>query len=105
MTTLPTDDYEPLVAWLQSHGLTRSCGPGAAISAFRRDLVFLLEQAAAGRREYAVSAPDASREVLEQQASDLDTVIRLVEGDMTAMTAWLPSWRWTAEMCSDLEVN
>lgn len=102
MTTLPTDD-DSLIAWLQSHGLTRSCGPGATISAFRRDLVFLLEQAAGGCREYAVNAPDASRAVLEQQASDLDAVIRLVEGDMTALTAWLPSWRWTAQMCAEPE--
>jgi hypothetical protein len=30
------------------------------------------------------------------------TVIRLIEGDMSAMMAWLPSWRWTGEMTEGL---
>lgn len=63
----------------------------------------LLAQAAAGRREYAVNAPDDSALVLESEARQLETVARLVRGDMTAMTAWLPSWRWTSEMTEHLD--
>jgi hypothetical protein len=74
---------------------------GAVLFAYRHDLTTLLEQAAAGRREYAVNAPDDQRAVLEQQAADLDGVARLVGGDMGAMTAWLPSWRWTDEMTKE----
>jgi hypothetical protein len=73
-----------------------------AISRERARIVDLLAQAAAGRREYAVNAPDDSALVLEDQARQLETVARLVQGDMSAMTAWLPSWRWTSEMCEEL---
>jgi hypothetical protein len=31
MTTLPTYDNDSLIAWLHSHQLSTSCGPGAAI--------------------------------------------------------------------------
>lgn len=62
----------------------------------------LLAQAAAGRREYAVNAPDGSALVLEDQARQLEAVARLARGDMTVMTVWLPSWRWTHEMAPDV---
>lgn len=45
---------------------------------------------------------EASALVLEDEARQLETVARLVRGDMSAMTAWLPSWRWTAEMCEEI---
>jgi hypothetical protein len=62
----------------------------------------LLAQAAAGRREYAVNAPDDSALILEDQARQLEAVARLARGDMTVMTAWLPSWRWTDEMAPEV---
>lgn len=113
MTTLPTVDDGSLKAWAAEHNLGLSCGIGACLSAYRQDLTALLREAAAGRREYAsrLSGNDrASSTVvdemalaLESEARQLETVIRLIEGDMSAMTAWLPSWRWTAAMCADLE--
>lgn len=74
----------------------------AAVDRERDRLFGLLAEAAAGRREYAVNAPEASALVLEDEARQLEAVARLVRGDMTAMTAWLPSWRWTAEMCEEI---
>lgn len=103
MTTLPASDSDSLKAWAAQHNLGLSCGIGACLSAYRQDLTALLREAAAGRREYAVNAPDSSALVLEDEARQLETVIRLIEGDMSTMTAWLPSWRWTAAMCADLE--
>lgn len=82
MTTLPTSDHASLTAWMRSHDLGHGAGVGAVLSAYRHNLTTLLEQAAAGRREYAVNAPDDQRAVLEQQASDLDGVARLVDGDV-----------------------
>lgn len=73
----------------------------AAVKRERDRILDLLAQAAAGRREYAVDAPDESALVLEDEARQLETVARLVRGDMSAMTAWLPSWRWTHEMCQE----
>jgi len=115
MTTLPTDDFDSLSDWAASHNLGRSAGVGAALSAFRQDLTALLRDAAAGRREYAerlTGNDPASREVvdglaldLESEARQLETVIRLVEGDLSAMTAWLPSWRWTDEMTTAVETK
>lgn len=75
----------------------------AAVQEDRERILDLLAQAAAGRREYAVNAPDESALVLEGGARQLETVARLVRGDMSAMTAWLPSWRWTAEMTETLQ--
>jgi hypothetical protein len=103
MTTLPTYDNDSLMTWVRSHGLGLSCGAGAAINTYRHDLVTLLREAAAGRREYAVNAPMESAEALESEARQLETVIRLIQGDMSAMTAWLPSWRWTDEMMPGAE--
>ncbi|GAA0583097.1 hypothetical protein GCM10010172_80160 [Paractinoplanes ferrugineus] len=74
----------------------------AAVERERDRIAGLLADAAAGRREYAVNAPDDSALVLESEAVQLETVARMVRGDMTAMTAWLPSWRWTAEMCEEI---
>lgn len=86
----------------------------AAIEAVQEDrerILDLLAQAAVGRREYAASLSGndrASSEViddmaliLEDEARQLETVARLVRGDLTAMTAWLPSWRWTDEMTEE----
>jgi hypothetical protein len=103
VTVLPTSDNNSLMAWAVEHNLGLSCGIGACLSAYRQDLTALLREAAAGRREYAVNAPDSSALVLEDEARQLETVIRLIEGDMAAMTAWLPSWRWTDAMTRDLE--
>jgi hypothetical protein len=75
---------------------------GVAVTRDRERLCALLAEAAAGRREYAVNAPEDSALVLEDEARQLETVARLVRGDMSAMTAWLPSWRWTSEMCEEL---
>ena len=105
MTALPTDDFDSLSDWAASHHLGRSCGVGAALNAFRLDLGYLLAEAAAGRREYAANAPEASAVVLEQEADTLDAVIRLMRGDMSEMTRWLPSWRWTDEMTAALELK
>ncbi len=58
------------------------------------ELLDLLTQAAAGRREYAANAPDPARLILEQEAATLDAVARLVSGDRSVMLGWLPSWRW-----------
>lgn len=98
MTTLPTSDPASLHAWMDSHGLGHGAGVGTVLAAYRQDLTELLEQAAAGRREYAANAPQASADVLVQEACTLDGVARLVTGDPAAMTCWLPSWRWTDEM-------
>lgn len=59
--------------------------------------------AADGRREYAVNAPDDQANVLRLEASVLDSAARIAEGDMDALRAWLPSWRWTDEMNKALE--
>lgn len=112
MTTLPTSDSDSLKAWAAERHLGLSCGIEACLSAYRQDLTALLREAAAGRREYASSLSGndrASNAViddmaldLESEARQLETVIRLIEGDMSAMTAWLPSWRWTGEMTEGL---
>jgi hypothetical protein len=73
-----------------------------AVERERERLTRLLSEAAAGRREYAVNAPDDSALVLEDEARGLETVARLIGGDMSAMTAWLPSWRWTNEMVEEI---
>jgi hypothetical protein len=105
VTVLPTYDNDSLIAWVRSHGLGLTCGAGTALNAYRHDLVQLLEQAAAGRREYAVNAPPDAALALESEARQLETVIQLVQGAMSAMTAWLPSWRWTGEMTAAMEVQ
>ncbi|WP_213004748.1 hypothetical protein [Paractinoplanes toevensis] len=87
------------VAAIQRH-ITRQAE--AAVTRERDRLLGLLADAAAGRREYAINAPEDSALVLESEASQLETVARLVRGDMSVMTAWLPSWRWTPEMCEEI---
>jgi hypothetical protein len=98
MTTLPTSDPDSIRAWMASHGLGHGAGAGTILAAYRQDLTALLEQAAAGRREYAANAPQDSADVLEQEACTLDGVARLATGDPASMTCWLPSWRWMDEM-------
>ncbi|MGI5247561.1 hypothetical protein [Dactylosporangium sp. CA-139066] len=59
----------------------------------------LLRQAAEGRLEYLASCPDQrARDVLETEASTLRHAADVVEGDLTPLYGWLPSWRWTDEM-------
>lgn len=100
MTTLPTSDQDSLTAWMRSHSLGHGAGVGTVLSAFRHDLIILLQQAAAGRREYGARAPESIGGELDfdDEAILLESVARLVDGDMGTMTAWLPSWRWTDEM-------
>jgi hypothetical protein len=100
MTSLPTSDHASLTAWMRSHDLGHGACVGAVLSAYRHDLTTLLDQAAAGRREDGARAPESIGGVLDfdDEAILLESVARLVAGDMGAMTAWLPSWRWTDEM-------
>jgi hypothetical protein len=67
------------------------------------DRVALLRAMADGRREYAASAPDGAREHLEIEAATLDTAVQVMEGDDGPLYAMLPSWRWTPEMCANLD--
>lgn len=103
MTTLPSGDPDSLREWALRHDLSEIDYVESALTAYRQDLTALLQQAADGRREYAVNAPESSALILEDEARQLDAVARLVAGDMSVMTAWLPSWRWTPEMCADLQ--
>lgn len=62
----------------------------------------VLRQARDGRLEYATSAPDSTRLVLESEAATLDAAAQVVEGDLDPMFGWLPSWRWTDEMTAQV---
>ncbi|GAA3172697.1 hypothetical protein [Nonomuraea roseoviolacea] len=61
----------------------------------RERIAKLLRRVAAGRREYADGAPDDMRRVLLIEADDFESAARIAEGDMLAVCALLPSWRWT----------
>lgn len=58
-----------------------------------------LRQAAAGRREYMGSGP--YDDALESQAGTIEMCAQVVEGDLTPLTYWLPTWRWTDDMTKD----
>jgi hypothetical protein len=94
MNTLPGRDNDSLTTWLHWHHLATSCGPGAAIAAFRGDLTALLHLAAEGRRAYATDAPGDAKDAIEQEARIFEAVCHLVDGDMSMMRAWLPARMW-----------
>lgn len=71
---------------------------GMLASAHAPDPAALLRAAAAGRREYAVNAPDDMAEALDSQAGTIEHAAQLVDGDYRPLYNWLPSWRWTPEM-------
>lgn len=58
------------------------------------DLPTLLRLCAAGREEYAASAPEPSKARLQGEADALYSAARLVEGDLHTAYALIPSWRW-----------
>ena len=75
----------------------------AAVDRDRDRLIALLRDAAAGRREYAVNATENGALILEDDARQLEAVVRLVQGDRPAMPVWRPSWRWTEAMTAGME--
>lgn len=63
------------------------------------ELAELFRKAAAGRQEYAKSAPTPRhRELLKMQAHTLESAAKVIEGDMGPMYDWLPARDWTPEM-------
>lgn len=54
----------------------------------------LLRMAAAGRREYAESAPYPDRTILLGEAEVLESAAKIADGDLAPLYGLLPSWRW-----------
>lgn len=54
----------------------------------------LLRLAAAGRREYAESAPYPDRTILLGEAEVLESAAKIADGDLAPLYGLLPSWRW-----------
>ncbi len=57
-----------------------------------------LRRAAAGRREYMSGDGGPFDRALAAQADTIESCARIVEGDLTPLRWWLPSWRWDDEM-------
>ena len=61
--------------------------------------VRLLKLAAAGRREYA-STGSASQhvltdtQILNAEAQNFESALKIVQGDLSPLYGLLPSWRW-----------
>ncbi len=73
------------------------------VSEIYKNRIELLKLAARGRREYAKNAPDEQKEILETQASALDSAIQIMEGSLSPLFGLVPSWMWTEDMHYDLE--
>jgi hypothetical protein len=73
----------------------------------RAEIATTLRSAAAGRREYADGMPrgaawEPSVELLNMQATTLESAALVAEGNLEPLYNWLPSRRWTDEMMANL---
>lgn len=69
----------------------------------RQDLADLFRKCAAGRRQLLRSLEGDERfrescDALRLQAHTLDDAARVVEGELSPLYDWLPSWQWTKPM-------
>lgn len=67
----------------------------------REKIAESLRRAAAGRREYAVNAPDHIREELEREAVSYESCAHIVDDPRNVMDV-IPSWRWTVEEAASI---
>lgn len=63
------------------------------------ETVRLLKLAAAGRREYAASGSEAQhvmtdKQILNAEAQNFESALKIVQGDLSPLYGLLPSWRW-----------
>lgn len=63
------------------------------------ETVRLLKLAAAGRREYASSGAESQhvmtdKQILNAEAQNFESALKIVQGDLSPLYGLLPSWRW-----------